>query len=86
MSKEMINTNKAVLVRFPAHSSQGTASIYIPFPVKEIHVKGVDIDWEDDYGACMFSSSLFNDGQLVVDFVESILIVQIVKKTLNISI
>ena len=64
MSKEMINTNKAVLVRFPAHSSQGTASIYIPFPVKEIHVKGVDIDWEDDYGACMFSSSLFNDGPI----------------------
>ena len=64
MSKEMISTNKAVLVRFPAHSSQGTASIYIPFPVKEIHVKGVDIDWEDDYCACMFSSSLINDGPI----------------------
>ena len=60
MSKEMINTNKAVLVRFPANSSQGTASIYIPFPVKEIHVKGVDIDWEEDYCACMFSSSLLD--------------------------
>ena len=45
MSKEMINTNKAVIVYFPTNKSQGTASIYIPFPVKEIHVKGVDIDW-----------------------------------------
>ncbi len=64
MSKEMINTNKAVLVRFPANKSQGTASIYIPFPVKEIHIKGVDIDWQADYCACMFSSSLVNDGPI----------------------
>ena len=64
MSKEMINTNKAVVVKFPAHSSQGTASIYIPFPVKEIHVKWVDVDWEADYCACMFSSSLVNDGPI----------------------
>ena len=64
MSKEMINTNKAVVVYFPADKSQGTASIYIPFPVKEIHVKGVDIDWQADYCACMFSSSLVNDGTI----------------------
>ena len=54
--KEMINTNKAVLVYFQGNKSQGTASIYIPFPVKEIHVKGVDVDWQADYVACMFSS------------------------------
>ena len=40
----MINTNKAVLVYFPTNNSQGAASIYIPFPVKEIHAKGVDVD------------------------------------------
>ena len=62
--KEMINTNKAVLVYFPTNKSQGTASIYIPFPVKEIHVKGVDVDWQADYVACIFSSSLFNDGPI----------------------
>lgn len=62
--KEMINTNKAVLVYFPGNNSHGTASIYIPFPVKEIHVKGVDVDWEADYFACIFSSSLFNDGPI----------------------
>ena len=64
MSKEMINTNKAVIVHFPDDSSQGTASIYIPFPVKEIQLKGVDIDWEADYCACVFSSSLVNDGPI----------------------
>ena len=60
MSKEMINTNKAVVVYFPTNKSIGSASIYIPFPVKEIHVKGVDIDWQADYCACMFSSSLLD--------------------------
>jgi hypothetical protein len=58
MSKEMINTNKAVFVTFPANNSQCMASIYVPFPVKEIHIKGVDIDWEADFCACMFNSSL----------------------------
>ena len=60
MSKEMINTNKAVFVYFPTNKSQGMASIYIPFPVKEIHVKSIDVDWEVDYCACMFSSSLLD--------------------------
>ena len=64
MSKEMINTNKAVVVYFPTNKSIGSASIYISFPVKEIHVKGVDIDWQADYCACMFSSSLVNDGPI----------------------
>ena len=64
MSKEMINTNKAVVVYFPTNKSIGSASIYIPFPVKEIHVKGVDIDWQADYCACMFSSSLVNEGPI----------------------
>ncbi len=62
MTKEMINTKKAVLVNFTANNPQALASIYIPFPVTEIHVKRVDIDWTGDYCACMFSSSLVNDG------------------------
>ena len=60
----MINTNEAVVVFFGGNKSQGSASIYIPFPVKEILVKGVDVDWQVDYCACMFSSSLFNDGPI----------------------
>ena len=62
--KEMINTNKAVFVKFPANMSTGTASIYISFPVKEIHVRGVDIDWGQDYSAVMFTSSLVNSGPI----------------------
>ena len=40
--KEIINTNKAVVVNFPAHinahqtTQSGSATIYIPFPVKQI--------------------------------------------------
>ena len=49
---------------FGGNKSQGSASIYIPFPVKEILVKGVDVDWQVDYCACMFSLSLFNDGPI----------------------
>ena len=63
-TKEMINTNKAVLVKFSADISTASADIYIPFPVKEIHVRGVDIDWADDYIAVIFNSNLVNDGPL----------------------
>ena len=68
MSKEMININKAVFVNFLANNPQALASIYIPFPVKEIHVKGVDIDWTNDYWACIFTSSLVNDGPIGCGF------------------
>jgi hypothetical protein len=60
----MTNTNKAVLIYFPTNKSQASASIYIPFPVKEIHVKCVDIDWQADYCACMFTSSFVTDGPI----------------------
>ena len=42
--KEIINTNKAVVVKFAAYESQyqttqnGSATIYIPFPVKQINI------------------------------------------------
>ena len=62
--KEMINTNKAVVVKFNGDSCVGTASIYVPFAVKEIHVKGVDIDWGNDYVAVIFNSNLVDDGPL----------------------
>ena len=53
--KEIINTNKAVVVNFAAHASvyqttqSGSATIYIPFSVKQINVKGVDLDFESDF-------------------------------------
>ena len=66
--KEIINTNKAVVVRFPAHASEyqttqsGSATIYIPFPVKQINVKGVDLDFESDFRSMYFTSDLVNHG------------------------
>jgi len=64
--KEIINTNKAVIVKFAAYVSQyqttqsGSATIYIPFPVKQINVKGVDLDFESDFRTMYFTSDLVN--------------------------
>ena len=68
--KEIINTNKAVVVKFAAHTSEyqttqrGSATIYIPFPVKQINVKGVDLDFESDFRTMYFTSDLVNHGAL----------------------
>ena len=35
--KNMINTNRAVVVHFPAYTTNGSADIYVSFPVNEIH-------------------------------------------------
>ena len=82
--KQMINTNKAVIVNWTGtvtsaeaiianaiagaatitastRSSVSYANIYIPFPVKEIHVRGIDIDWNADYFTVYFTSSLVNN-------------------------
>ena len=70
MSKEMINTNKAVLVHFPAYTSSSqlnntsTADIYIPFPVKQINVKGIDLDFDADFRVMYFTSNLVDNGPL----------------------
>ena len=60
--KQIINTNKALFVTFPVNSTTTSCDIYIPFPVSEIHVRGIDIDWQADYLTVVFTSSLFNDG------------------------
>ena len=68
--KEIINTNKAVVVRFLAHvndfqtTQNGSANIYVPFPVKQINVKGVDLDFESDFRTMYFTSDLVNHGAL----------------------
>ena len=59
--KQMINTNRAVLVNFAAYSNVSSASIYVPFLVSEIHIKGVDIDWGFDYLTMYFLSSLVDN-------------------------
>ena len=68
--KEMINTNKAVLAIFPAYttlekvSNTVSANIYIPFPVKELHISGIDLDFDADARMMYFTSSLVNNGPL----------------------
>ena len=70
MSKEMINTNKAVVVSFDAYASQlqitntSSADIYVLFLVKEIHVRGIDLDFMTDFQPLYFTSSLGNNGPL----------------------
>ncbi len=74
MSKEMINTNKAVLVKFPAYISASqlnntsTADIYIPFAVKQINVKGIDLDFDADFSVMYFTSNLVDNGPLGFGF------------------
>ena len=68
--KEMINTNRAVVVNFPAYASEyqltntTSANIYVPFLVKEIHVMGIDLDFMSDFQPLYFTSSLVNEGPL----------------------
>ena len=53
--KEMINTNKAVVVFFTGNANvnqlttSGTADIYVPFKVSQINVKGIDLDFDSDF-------------------------------------
>ena len=67
---QMITTNKAVVINFPAYASQykltntSTANIYIPFPVKQINVKGVTLDFEGDFKVMYFTSNLVDSGPL----------------------
>ena len=69
-TKEMINTNRAVVVSFDPYASSlqisntASASIYVPFLVKEIHVRGIDLDFMSDFQPLYFTSSLVNDGPL----------------------
>ena len=67
---QIINTNRAVRMKFNAYTSNtqtsqsSNASIYVPFPVKEIHVKGVDLDFYYDFRTMYFTSSLV-DGNVL---------------------
>ena len=52
--KQIINTNKALFVTFPINSSTTSCDIHVPFPVSEIHVRGIDVDWQADYLTFVF--------------------------------
>ena len=67
---QIINTNRAVRVKFDTYTSisqmsqSSSASIYVPFPVKEILIKGIDLDFNADFRTMFFTSSLV-DGNYV---------------------
>ena len=67
---QIINTNRAVRVKFDAYTSttqitqSSNASIYVPFPVREILIKGIDLDFGSDFKTMFFTSSLV-DGNYV---------------------
>ena len=67
---QIINNNRAVRVEFAGYTSTtqmsqtSSADIYVPFPVKEIVIKGVDMDFTSDFRSMYFTSSLV-DGNIV---------------------
>ena len=67
---QIINTNRAVRVKFDTYTSisqmsqSSSASIYVPFPVREILIKGIDLDFNADFRTMYFTSSLV-DGNYV---------------------
>ncbi len=68
MSKEMFNTTKAILVKCPAYNNAAQltntsiADIYIPFPVKQINVKGKALDFDAEFRVLYFTSNLVDNG------------------------
>ena len=68
--KHMINTNRAVLVKFETNAnphqltSSGSADIYVPFKVSQINIKGIDLDFDSDFQSMYFTSNLVDYGPL----------------------
>ena len=64
---QIINTNRAVRVKFDTYTSytkfsqSSNASLYVPFPVKEIILKGVDLDFGADFRTMYFMSNLVDN-------------------------
>ena len=68
--KNIINTKKALFVTFPISSSTTSCDIYIPFPVYEIHIRGIDVDWQADYLIVVFFHHFLMMDQSGLLFVE----------------
>ncbi len=66
----IINTNRGVRVKFGTYTSttqvsqSSSADLYAHFLVKEIFVKGVDVDFVGDFRSMYFTSSLV-DGNIL---------------------
>ena len=70
MQRNVKYINKAVVITFPGHNqslkltNSGTADIYCPFPVKQINVKGIDLDFDADFKIMYFTSDIVNGGPI----------------------
>ena len=69
-NKSKINTNRAVVVPFLGHDKQSqttvssSVSIYVPFLVSEIQVRGIHTNFDADFREMYFTSSLVDGGPL----------------------
>ncbi len=67
---KMINTNRAVLVKFAGNTNTNqvttseTADLYVPFNVSQINIKEIDLDFESDFRVMYFTSDLVDSGPL----------------------
>ena len=69
-NKSKINTNRAVVVPFAGHTNKNqttvssSASIYVPFLVSEIQIRGIHTNFDADFREMYFTSSLVDGGPL----------------------
>ena len=69
-NKSKINTNRAVVVPFAGHTNKNQttvsslASIYVPFLVSEIQIRGIHTNFDADFREMYFTSSLVDGGPL----------------------
>ena len=69
-NKSKINTNRAAVVPFLGHDKQfqttvsSSVSIYVPFLVSEIQVRGIHTNFDADFREMYFTSSLVDGGPL----------------------
>ena len=69
-NKSKVNTNKAIVVPFNSHANQfqttvsSSASIYVPFLVSEIQIRGIHTNFDADFREMYFTSSLVDGGPL----------------------
>ena len=69
-NKSTINTNRAVVVPFVGHTNKSqvavssSASIYVPFLVSEIQIRGIHSNFDADFRQMYFTSSLVDGGPL----------------------
>ena len=69
-NKSKINTNRAIVVPFAGHVNRdqttvsSLASIYVPFLVSEIQIRGIHTNFDADFREMYFTSSLVDGGPL----------------------